>query len=106
VAARKAVPRVRAWGRWNGTCRRKVPRAREAVSVGAKAVERVLVLLGSPLGGELAGTTWGACGRPSGPVEVENTEMGRGSGDRITREAVGMATAGTHGVNRGATQGR
>jgi len=58
-----------------------------------------------PLGGEPAGTTWGACGRPSGPVEVDNTEMGRGSGDRITREAMGVATAGTHGVNRGCHSG-
>jgi hypothetical protein len=31
--------------------------------------------------------------------------MGRGSGDRITREAMGVATAGNHGVNRGCHSG-
>lgn len=45
MAARNAVPRVRAWGRQNGTYRWKVPRAREAIGVDAKVAERVLVLL-------------------------------------------------------------
>jgi hypothetical protein len=106
VAAREVASRAQVRGRLNGIRRRKAPRAREVNGVGAPGTEWVLVLSRSPLGGESAGTTRGARGQLIGPVEVDNAETGRGLVAWVTREVVREASAGLHGVNRAATQGR
>jgi hypothetical protein len=106
VAAREVASRAQVRGRLNGTRRRKAPWAQAVDGVGATDTEWVLVLTGSPLGDEPAGTTGGARGQLIGPVEVDNAETGRGPVAWVTREVVREASAGLHDVNRVATQGR
>lgn len=106
MAAREVASRAQVRGRPNGTRRRKAPWAREVDDVGAADTEWVLVLTGSPLGGESAGTTGGVRGQLIGPVEVDNAETGRGPVAWVTREVMRKASAGLHDVNRVATQGR
>lgn len=99
MAAREVASRAQVRGRLNGTRRRKAPWAREVDGVGAADTEWVLVLTGSPLGGEPEGTTGGARGQLIGPVEVDNAETGRGPVAWVTREVVREASAGLHDVN-------